>query len=70
MFEAPDLVLKDGEPVVQDGRVENGIRFAYVDTVLHNGTMLELIEADEAALKAFEHMRKAATSWDGTNPIR
>ena len=56
--------------VVQQGMTRAGARFAYLDTVLHNGTMLELIETSETALKAFEHMRRAAQEWDGTKPIR
>ncbi len=56
--------------IVQDGRTTAGQRFAYVDTVLHNGTMLELIEADDAMQKGFAHMRAAATDWDGSKPIR
>ena len=56
--------------IVQDGITAAGQRFAYVDTVMHNGTMLELIETDEAMLNAFAYMRKAAAEWDGSKPIR
>ena len=56
--------------IVQDGRTAAGQRFAYVDTVLHNGTMIELIEADDAMRKSFAYMRKAAADWDGSDPIR
>jgi hypothetical protein len=56
--------------IVQDGMTTAGQRFAYVDTVLHNGTMLELIETDDAMLGAFAYMRKAAAEWDGSKPIR
>lgn len=56
--------------IVQDGCTVAGQRFAYVDTVLHNGTMLELIEADESMLRSFQYMRDAAENWDGENPIR
>ena len=58
------------ERIVQDGATATGQRFAYVDSVLHNGTMLELIEADDAMLKAFAAMRKAAADWDGSDPLR
>ena len=56
--------------IVQDGITKAGQRFAYVDTILHNGTMLELIEADEAMHKAFDYMRRAAAEWDGKEAIR
>lgn len=56
--------------IVQQGRTAAGIDFAYVDTVLHNGTMLELIEAGEGVRRAFDHMRRAAQGWDGSEPIR
>ena len=56
--------------IVQDGITAAGQRFAYVDTVHHNGTMLELIEADDAMRKSFAYMRDAAVNWDGQDPIR
>ncbi len=56
--------------IIQDGRTTAGQRFAYVDTVLHNGTMVELIEADEAMRKGFAYMQRAAEAWDGSDPIR
>ena len=58
------------EKVVQQGRTATGVRFAYVDTELYNGTMLELIETSEASLKAFDYMESCARDWDGCNPIR
>jgi hypothetical protein len=56
--------------IVQQGRTAGGINFAYVDTIFHNGTMLELIEADEDVRAAFREMRDAAAGWDGADPIR
>lgn len=56
--------------IVQQGRTAAGIDFAYVDTIFHNGTMLELIEADDKVRGAFEFMRKAAEGWDGEEPVR
>ena len=56
--------------IVQDGTTAIGQRFAYVDTVRHDGTMLELIETTPKILAAFEHMKRAAREWDGTDPIR
>ncbi len=56
--------------IVQDGKTAAGQRFAYVDTVLHNGSMLEIIETDPGMLKAFAYMQEAAESWDGKEAIR
>lgn len=55
--------------IVQQGAIP-GARFAYLDTVLHNGSMLELIEAGEEARQGFADMRAAAADWDGSDPIR
>lgn len=68
-----DAALDDNglrDRIVQNGRTAAGQRFAYVDTVLHNGTMVELIEADAAMRKSFTYMQKAASDWDGSDPIR
>ena len=56
--------------IVQDGTTAAGQRFAYVDTVLHNGTMLEIIETDATMLKGFDYMKDAARRWDGVDAIR
>lgn len=58
------------DKLLQHGRTAAGQRFAYVDTVMHNGTMIELIEADDGMRRAFAYMRSAAERWDGTDPIR
>ena len=56
--------------VVQQGRTAAGINFAYVDTGGHNGTLLELIEADTRVRGFFDHMRRCAENWDGSEPLR
>jgi hypothetical protein len=56
--------------ILQDGVTRIGQHFAYVDTVGHDGTMLELIEATPKILAAFQQMNEAARTWDGTDPIR
>lgn len=55
--------------VVQQGAIP-GCRFAYVDTALHNGGMLELIEAGDELRQGFADMKAAAAAWDGSDPIR
>lgn len=56
--------------IVQDGTTSSGQRFAYVDTVMHNGTMLEIVETDASMLKSFDYMKNAARNWDGKTAIR
>lgn len=56
--------------IVQEGVTAIGQRFAYVDTVKHNGSMLELIETTPQILAAFAHMKQVAREWDGSKPIR
>jgi hypothetical protein len=56
--------------VLQAKRTKLGQRFAYVDTILHGGSMLELIEADARMRRAFAFMQDAARTWDDTDPIR
>jgi hypothetical protein len=51
------------EPV-QDGVAENGTRFAYLDTALVPGTMLELFELPPAIERAFGKMRQTCAAWD------
>lgn len=53
------------EKIVQHGWTATGTRFAYVDTILHGGTMLEVIARDKAMMDAFAHMKAAARDWDG-----
>lgn len=59
-----------GGKIVQQGMTASGARFAYVDTVLHNGGMLELIETNQKFQLAFEDMQAASVNWDGSDPIR
>ena len=55
---------------VQHGQTGNGIRFAYVDTDLHPGGMVEVIETGPAVQAFFSMVRAASQKWDGTRPLR
>ena len=57
------------EPV-QWGETAAGMRFAYIDTDLHPGAMIELIESGPAVEAFFSKVRKGASAWDGTRPLR
>ncbi len=68
-----DLAVLAGRGVrpVQEGEAENGTRFAYVDSDLVPGTMLELFQLPENIRQAFEYMRAAARDWDpSADPAR
>ncbi len=58
-----------GCTLLQDGDSAPG-NFAYFDTNGGPGTMLEVL-CPQPEVRAYqEHMKQAARSWDGTNPIR
>lgn len=63
--------LKDvGVEAVQYGTTTGGLRFAYVSTDQHPGSMIELIESNPSMLKFFSKMQAAAQKWDGKDPVR
>jgi len=59
-----------GVQPVQWGETTTGVRFAYVDTAFHGGAMIELIESGSAIEGFFAMVRKAAATWDGSEPLR
>ena len=54
----------------QWGATGNGIQFAYVNTDLHPGGMIELIERGPAINAFFGMARTAAQNWNGRDPVR
>ncbi len=65
-----ELLARQGVQPVQHGRTAAGMRFAYVATDYHPGAMVELIEAGPQGLSFFEKMLVAASTWDGSKPVR
>jgi hypothetical protein len=61
---------KLGVKPVQWGATASGIRFAYVNTDVHAGAMIELIESGPAINAFFGMAREAARDWDGSKPLR
>ena len=55
---------------VQWGITAGGMRFAYLDTDLHPGCMVELIERGPAVDAFFSMVRRGAERWDGSRPLR
>ncbi|MCK9564333.1 MAG: VOC family protein [Bacteroidales bacterium] len=56
--------------VVHAADMSSGLKFVYLENYLPGGLHLELIQAQESTLHAFEGMRAVAEHWDGKNPIR
>ena len=67
-----DRALALGYMVGHEGRIggEQG-RFAYFDTQgAHCGTVVEISDVSGGKGKFFEHVRRVALDWDGSEPIR
>ena len=64
-----ERLARDGVEAVQWGAVDE-IRFAFMDTIDHDGLMIELIENGPAIREFFTMVRDAASGWDGSEPLR
>ena len=66
-----DKALGLGYVVGHEGAIggEKG-RFAYFDTQAHPGTIIEISDISGSKGRTFEHIRKVAQGWDGSDPIR
>ena len=64
-----DRALSLGYKVGHEGQIggEKG-RFAYFDTEAHPGTVVEISDISGSKGSFFEHIRKVAASWDGSEP--
>ncbi|MAB13498.1 VOC family protein [Parvibaculum sp.] len=66
-----DRAVAAGYKVGHEGQIGGPQgRFVYFDTETHPGTVIEMSDISGAKGKFFEHIRKAAADWDGSNPIR
>lgn len=68
---AYDRAIAAGYKVGHEGQIggEQG-RFVYFDTETHPGTVIEMSDISGSKGQFFEHIRKAAIDWDGSNPVR
>jgi hypothetical protein len=66
-----DGALQRGYKVGHEGQIggEKG-RFCYFDTTGHPGSVIEISDISGNKGRFFEHIRKAAVGWDGSEPIR
>lgn len=58
-----------GWETVQSGDLM-GTRFCYLDTLVHPGTVAEVMELTDVTRWLAGHVRELAESWDGTDPVR
>jgi hypothetical protein len=63
-------LAKVGIKPTQWGHTEAGVQFAYVDTDMHPGGMIELVESGPMIITFFNMAREAARNWDGRDPVR
>ncbi len=65
-------MLEDiGYPLaMHSGPNPGGVRFAYVDTSAANGHMIELLERQDGMVAMFDTVRRCASEWDGSRPLR
>jgi len=66
-----DRALGLGYRIGHEGQIGGGHgRFAYFDTETHPGTVIEISDISGGKGVFFEHVRKAALDWDGSDAIR
>ena len=63
--------MADGYAIGHEGSIggEQG-RFAYLDTEVEQGTVIELSDISGPKGQFFQYIRDVADSWDGSDPIR
>ena len=59
-----------GIAIALDARTATGVDFAMVDLRTSLGHMLELYEPGPDLLRFYAYVRKAASGWDGSRPLR
>jgi catechol 2,3-dioxygenase-like lactoylglutathione lyase family enzyme len=59
-----------GIVIALDATTTGGVRFAMADVSATLGHMLELYEPGKDLLRFYAYVRRAAESWDGSDPLR
>jgi len=66
-----DRALASGFVVGHEGQIGGPKgRFAYFESAGHAGTVVEISDVSGGKGRFFQHIRKAAESWDGRDPVR
>ncbi|MBB5166462.1 VOC family protein [Mycobacterium sp. AZCC_0083] len=66
-----DRALAEGYTIGQEGSIGGGQgRFAYLDTEVEQGTVIEISDISGPKGQFFQYIRDVASTWDGSDPIR
>jgi hypothetical protein len=66
-----DRAIASGFVVGHEGQIGGPKgRFAYFETAGHAGTVVEISDISGGKGRFFQHIRRAAESWDGRDPVR
>ncbi|HUI63123.1 MAG TPA: VOC family protein [Steroidobacteraceae bacterium] len=65
-----DSYAREGAQVALLAEMNDGFRFAMIDTVRWYGHLLELYQPEPPLVSFYEFVAKAARRFDGTDPIR
>lgn len=65
-----ERLAAEGTRIGQQGNIGERGRFAYLETEAHPGTIVEVSEVGGGKGRFFEHIRRCAAEWDGSEPIR
>ena len=70
MDEELERIAERGLEIGQSGSIGENGRFVYLSTESHPGTVVEVSEVSGAKGRFFQHIARAAETWDGTEPVR
>ncbi len=66
-----DRAIASGFVVGHEGQIGGAQgRFAYFESAGHPGTVIEISDISGGKGRFFDHVRKAAANWDGSDPVR
>jgi hypothetical protein len=66
-----DRALAEGYTIGQEGSIGGAHgRFAYLDTEVEQGTVIEISDISGPKGQFFQYIRDVAATWDGSDPIR
>ena len=66
-----DRAIAAGFVVGHEGQIGGASgRFAYFETSGHAGTVVEISDISGGKGRFFQHIRKVAETWDGSDPVR
>ncbi|GLR68555.1 glyoxalase [Acidocella aquatica] len=70
MAKARRIIQDAGGTVVQEAFLPGGVEAFYAETGGGPGTMVEVLQPNQAILDAFAHIKSLSVGWDGADPVR